>query len=611
MTQGQLPAVTVITILFNEESYLREAIESVLTQDFDDFEYLLVDDGSTDSSGEICREYERLHPGRVKYLRHPDGDNHGMSAARNLGLAEARGDFVAFLDGDDRWNRSKLTEQVALLRQMADVDAVGGAVRYWASHAGGADKVVPTSHVCNRRIPPGEASLNMYPLGGAHAPSMSDLLFRREALVAIGGSVEGFVGAYEDQALLAKFYLRFALYFTDSVWSDYRIHPGSCMAAVHRHGLYRDARKRFLTWFRDYREKSGHSSSDAVGRAIGRELRKCDRSPFRQRLAEGPVGPIVRRVKSAVRNVRPVAKKRPAILMYHRVADETFDPWQLAVSPDKFSAQLDWIASNRTILSLVEFAELHRRGKLPSDAVALTFDDGYACNLQRALPLLERRKLPATIFLPADLIGATREFWWDELQTIVLNHPGNSLRVDRHHVEIGEKDFSDDRWRPSDLPRTARQRAYRQIWSILYDLTPAGIDRCISELRRQSHVETRQTHRAMTIDELRAVRSEFVEFGSHALSHPSLPSLPSAEKNREVAESLSACAQLTGSQPRAFAYPYGDLDAESEALVEQAGFLCACRADGGFVRPSSSIFALPRVLVGDWEASTLARRLGL
>src|SRR5262245_11303167 len=106
--------VSAIIIFLNEERFLAEAVESVFAQDFRDWELLLVDDGSTDGSAGLATGFARNHPDRVRYLRHADRGNHGMSASRNLGLSHARGQFVGFLDADDVWVPNKLSEQVAV-----------------------------------------------------------------------------------------------------------------------------------------------------------------------------------------------------------------------------------------------------------------------------------------------------------------------------------------------------------------------------------------------------------------------------------------------------------------------------------------------------------------
>src|SRR5512147_3161209 len=95
------PRVSVITIFLDEERFLGEAIDSVRAQTFGDWELILVDDGSRDRSPAIAQSHADAEPARVRCLHHPAHANRGMSASRNLGLDAARGDLIAFLDGDD------------------------------------------------------------------------------------------------------------------------------------------------------------------------------------------------------------------------------------------------------------------------------------------------------------------------------------------------------------------------------------------------------------------------------------------------------------------------------------------------------------------------------
>lgn len=93
---------SVITAVYNVASYLSEAIESILCQDIgfkDSVELILVDDGSTDSSGKICDHYQTLYPDNIKVLHKPNG---GAASARNAGIALASGRYLNFLDGDDK-----------------------------------------------------------------------------------------------------------------------------------------------------------------------------------------------------------------------------------------------------------------------------------------------------------------------------------------------------------------------------------------------------------------------------------------------------------------------------------------------------------------------------
>src|SRR5687767_202156 len=109
------PLVSTVMIFFNEEKFLPEAIESVFAQTYDNWELLLVDDGSTDGSTQIALRHAEQCPEKVRYLQHGEHRNRGASAARNLGISNAKGEFIALLDADDVWLPHKLDQQVEIL----------------------------------------------------------------------------------------------------------------------------------------------------------------------------------------------------------------------------------------------------------------------------------------------------------------------------------------------------------------------------------------------------------------------------------------------------------------------------------------------------------------
>src|SRR5688572_12435956 len=106
------PLVSIIIIFLNAADFLREAIESVLTQTYENWELLLVDDGSSDGSTAIASGYVTQYPEKLRSLEHPNHDNFGMSASRNLGIRHAKGQYIAFLDADDVWMSDKLAHQI-------------------------------------------------------------------------------------------------------------------------------------------------------------------------------------------------------------------------------------------------------------------------------------------------------------------------------------------------------------------------------------------------------------------------------------------------------------------------------------------------------------------
>lgn len=93
------PTISVIVPVYNVEKYLEECVESVLSQTFTDYELLLIDDGSTDSSGDLCDQIAKRDT-RVRVFHKSNG---GLSSARNKGMDEAEGDWIVFLDSDDKW----------------------------------------------------------------------------------------------------------------------------------------------------------------------------------------------------------------------------------------------------------------------------------------------------------------------------------------------------------------------------------------------------------------------------------------------------------------------------------------------------------------------------
>jgi len=101
------PLVSVIIPVYNCDRYLGQALQSVLNQDYQPLEVIVVDDGSEDNSANIARSFKEIH-----YMYQP---NQGVAMARNAGVAEAHGEFIAFLDADDLWPPNKLSVQVSYM----------------------------------------------------------------------------------------------------------------------------------------------------------------------------------------------------------------------------------------------------------------------------------------------------------------------------------------------------------------------------------------------------------------------------------------------------------------------------------------------------------------
>lgn len=320
---------------------------------------------------------------------------------------------------------------------------------------------------------------------------------------------------------------------------------------------------------------------------------------------------------SALKRLRRLLPQRPApvILMYHRIADESFDPWGLAVSVDRFRNQLRWLRANRKLFDLHEFVSLHRCGALPANAAALTFDDGYACNAIVAAPLLAKHRTPATMYVMTDAVRTGHEFWWDELERLVmilddeeisLTLPSGTL-----DVRLGPKQAGDRQWPPFAAPRTPRQSAYHQLWTVLRPLEAQQQRSVLGLLKARTNLsaEARESHRPMARQEIQALVDQGIDIGAHSITHPSLPARTMAGKRREIENSRDYCAAITGTAPRSFAYPYGDFDDECVHLVRSAGFESACTTVSAGVARRTNRYRLPRVQVCNWVSGEMATAL--
>jgi glycosyltransferase involved in cell wall biosynthesis len=253
------PLVSVITAFFNEETFLKESVQSVIAQEYDNWEMMLVDDGSTDDSTWIAKAYAEQYPGKIFYLEHDDHSNRSTAASRNLAISKCRGELVAFLDADDVWGSEKLLKQVEIMCSDANIVLLLEASEYWNSWDtnGGNDIIIQVGKETDKLFEPPVLAEFLYPLGKGAAPCPSAIMARRRFLIKHGGFESGFKGKYqlfEDQAFLIKFYLHEKVYISSLCNNRYRQRTGSCVQKVTQEGNYHIVRKYFLSWLELYIE---------------------------------------------------------------------------------------------------------------------------------------------------------------------------------------------------------------------------------------------------------------------------------------------------------------------------------------------------------------------
>ncbi|MCY4062097.1 MAG: glycosyltransferase family 2 protein [Chloroflexi bacterium] len=202
MTDKTPPLVSVVMPVYDREKYVAEAIESILGQTFSDFELIIVDDGSQDRSPEIIREYER-QDGRVRLLRQEG--NMGVATARNRGIDEAGGEFLALMDSDDISLPTRLVQQLSFLQENPEIGAVGVRSKM-VNH----DLTVQFGINAGRRL---HAPIVLSLLTGVVALVTGGLMIRSQPLRTVGGFTDGLRDGEEADLyirLLVQTRIRFA-----------------------------------------------------------------------------------------------------------------------------------------------------------------------------------------------------------------------------------------------------------------------------------------------------------------------------------------------------------------------------------------------------------------
>lgn len=276
------PLVSVIIPFLNTEKFIQEAIESVFAQTYDNWELLLVDDGSTDVSTKIALRYAEQYPEKVFYLEHEGHQNRGKSASRYLGIRHAKGKYIAFLDADDVWLPHKLEQQVVILDSQPEAAMVYGLSQWWYSWTGNPedmqrDFVHELGLEPNMLVKPPTLLTFFFLRQEAAIPNPSSILVRREVIERVGGFEEAFRGiydVYEDQAFYAKICLKLPVFVVSECWDRYRQHPDSSCSVAQKTGQEYSARLFFLNWLAAYLSEQGVKDTE-IWRAIQKELWRC------------------------------------------------------------------------------------------------------------------------------------------------------------------------------------------------------------------------------------------------------------------------------------------------------------------------------------------------
>lgn len=216
------PKVSVIIPTYNCASMIAQCLDSVLNQTFKDFEVIVIDDGSTDDTERVIAPYKN----RITYIRQV---NQGAAAARNRGIKEARGDYIAFLDSDDLWFPDKLEKQILFLAQHPEYDMICGNGVFFGGGEKDGQPVITRKRVATIKKE-GLTLKNIY-LKGLIYPST--MLVKKSVLDDIGG-FDSNIPVCGDRYLSLCFLLKHKAAFIDEALVKRRLHPGNISKRTER-----------------------------------------------------------------------------------------------------------------------------------------------------------------------------------------------------------------------------------------------------------------------------------------------------------------------------------------------------------------------------------------
>ena len=298
-----------------------------------------------------------------------------------------------------------------------------------------------------------------------------------------------------------------------------------------------------------------------------------------------------RRVRRAVGRLLP-PRPGAVILGYHRLADPHTaagaEPSAMCVSPTCFEAQMGSLRRLGRPVSLRHLGAALEAGAPVRGMIAVTFDDGYEDVLRVALPVLERERIPATVFFVAGSPGES--FWWDRLAALL---EGADAAVP-FRVRLGASEFV---WPGVGGAEQLRVRLNRALRVLDAAARTNVLDRLADVWDTRSPGDVPLPRALTSAEARRLLDSSWVEAGAHTISHPPLAEVAPRRRRDEVVGGRDALRAMLETDVDVFSYPHGSVNARTIDLVREAGYELACISASDSVRPGVEKLALPRLWV--------------
>jgi len=577
--------VSIIIPCYNAEKYIGQAIESVLNQIYKNYEILIINDGSTDSSEEIIKKYCLLDT-RIKYFYQ---QNSGVSNARNKGIEISKGIIIAFIDSDDVWepenlevkvkalvndpllfwvfsdmyfadetlNKTELVEGITnedilgslLLRSGEVIHTPSGIVLKKECLTKGAIKFDPNATPSEDL----DLCIQIAALGykGKRIPEplwtyrvLSNSLSRNLNKLETGNIL------IMDKALKAKLFKSF--WFKQLCFSNnYLILAGSWWVNGNnkKKGLY-------------YILKSILFYPPNILKLLNKlrtfNLYQAKRTPL------PPSDNFLKRNLS-FKNTKLSLKKNITTFLFHRV-NTIQDPLWNPIHPDHFEQIIIYLKKHFEFVALKDYLLEDFIPLTKKPLCAIGFDDGYRDFLEFALPILEKYDCPSSMYVVTDCIDNDLPPW-----TYMLNH--YFITTSKLSISINTKDFPGHLKNTIWKTRTERLNYAKQLNPFMKSLDNNKRCDIYKEIIKEFN-DVRPPHGLMlNWNEIRELKNHKCEVGSHTVSHPVLSkNLSYDELMTELKESAFLIEKHTGIFPATISYPFGAYNQDVKKAAFDAGY---------------------------------------
>ncbi len=285
------------------------------------------------------------------------------------------------------------------------------------------------------------------------------------------------------------------------------------------------------------------------------------------------------------------------ILAYHMISDAPngFFP---EISLRNFVRQIQFLRSNYNVLPLEEIIGRLSRQESVRNCVAVTFDDGFRDNYEKAYPVLKKYGVPATIFLTTGFIEKGETPWFIKLRSVFMRTPKSRVDIDlgKQTVPLSLRTAAEKRAASDTVMHYLRTCPDRERLTILPTLPLLlGVD-------PSSTLEPQM----LTWAQVNEMSQNGIQFGAHTVTHPVLSQVDAEVLQKEIADSKTMIEERTGRAVKSFAYPFGrttHYPREAPALLKQLGFACAVTTEPGTNGLHAAPYELRRSL--PWEVRWL------